>query len=800
MRAGNFSKTILFSKVKMYKKFLLGIFFFMLLVVPAKLMAQNKSPQEETSQQEKPKVALVLSGGGAKGIAHIPLIQTLDSLGIVPDLIVGTSMGSVVGGLYAMGYSGDSIAKLAQTAKWNDLLGGTVSLKDVGVEEKSEFQRYLLSLDIVDGKPQIKPSILRDQNLREFFSLLMHPVYNIENFDDLPIPFRAIATDLVNGQKVILKDGQLGVAVRASMSIPSVFAPVPYQGTLLVDGGVVDNFPVDVAKEMGADIVIGSDVGGGLQPMEKLNNMATILFQTSMLTSNLKNEDSRAQCDILLDHTKNLTYSTQDFERSGNIYEEGRVARDLNVPALVSLAERLKQYPQREHNLPKVSDTIHIDRIVYQNISEANLNLVKARTLLEANKSYTTQEIVLAIDRAMGTELFYQINYYLEEKLGVTTLNLVVSEKSRHQLSGALHYDTNHGVGLIANYTGRNILGNASRVLIGLDIAEQPRFRVQYQTNFGKLKNWWSRTEVFGERINQHYYGNGVRGDELINKYLRLNTQFNRNLNPFKSYIGLDIAYEYSKITPKTDPSINNNAYDLRRYSFNNLELSAHFSYNSFHQVFFPKRGTKIFTRIGRSLVHEVNVSYVDQFEYDAHGSTDGFTKVSFEYERRIPLGPSTSVIVGLDAGFMFLDVPDDDDISFLDHGHSGKFFLGGNLDKPRRDTYRFQGIDHAELVVTQFTKFNLGYQWNPVRKIYVTPYANWAYVGFGGFKDYMDRAFKEQDKWINSNDPGIMFSTGVTLSYASFLGPVHLDVSYMNNLSSLQLFFGAGLLLNIPD
>ncbi|WP_053989826.1 patatin-like phospholipase family protein [Mangrovimonas sp. TPBH4] len=784
----------------MYKKSLLGIFFCTLVVLPSNMMSQEDTPQGETVQEEKPKVALVLSGGGAKGIAHIPLIQTLDSLGIVPDMVVGTSMGSVVGGLYAMGYSGDSIAKLAQTAKWNDLLGGTVSLKDVGVEEKSEFQRYLLSLDIVDGKPQIKPSILKDQNLREFFSLLMHPVYNIDNFDELAIPFRAIATDLVNGQKVVLKDGQLGVAVRASMSIPSVFAPVPYNGTLLVDGGVVDNFPVDVAKQMGADIVIGSDVGGGLQPIEELNNMATILFQTSMLTSNLKNDESRAQCDILLDHTKNLTYSTQDFEKSGAIYGEGRIARDLSVPALVELAEKLKQFPQREHQLPEVTDTIHIDRIVYQNISEANLNLVKARTLLEANKSYTTKEIILAIDRAMGTELFFQINYYLEEKNGVTTLNLVVSEKSRHQLSGALHYDTNHGVGLIANYTGRNILGNASRLLVGLDIAEQPRFRVQYQTNFGKLKKWWSRTEFFWERINQHYYGNGVRGDELVNKYNRFNTQFNRNLNPFKSYIGVDLAYEYSNIKPKTDPSVNNNAYDVRRYSFANLELSAHFSYNSFHQVFFAKRGTKIYTRIGRSLVHDVDVSYVEQFEYDAHGSTDGFTKVSFEYERRIPLGASTSIIVGADAGYMFLDAPDDEDISFLDHGHSGKFFLGGYLDKPRRDTYKFQGIDHAELVVTQFTKFNLGCQWTPIRKIYITPYANWAYVGFGGFSDYMKNAFKEQDKWINANDPGIMFSTGVTFSYASFLGPVHLDMSYMNNLNRLQLFFGAGLLLNIPD
>ena len=223
------------------------VFIFFAFMVSMQVFAQDK----------KPKVALVLSGGGAKGIAHIPVLQALDSLGIVPDLIIGTSMGSVVGGLYAMGYSGDSIANIANNANWDYLLAGDIPLSEVSVEEKSEFKKYLIELDVVNWSPKLNTSLLRDQNLREFLTLLTFPVYDIDNFDEFSIPFRAMTTDIVNGKEVILDKGSLSLAMRASMSVPSIFQPVVYENTLLVDGGILNNFPTNVAKHMGADIIIG---------------------------------------------------------------------------------------------------------------------------------------------------------------------------------------------------------------------------------------------------------------------------------------------------------------------------------------------------------------------------------------------------------------------------------------------------------------------------------------------------------------------------------------------------------------
>jgi len=185
----------------------------LILVCSHILLAQNPN------ENKKPRIALILSGGGAKGIAHIPVLQMLDSLGIVPDLVVGNSMGSIVGGLYAMGYSGDSIAHIAKTANWDNLIGGNVSLNNVSVEEKTEFGRYLIGMGVKDGKIKLTPFLLNDQNLRTFLADLTYPVYTNTNFDKLSIPFRAIATDIVNGKEVVLDKGDLAFAMRAHIFV-----------------------------------------------------------------------------------------------------------------------------------------------------------------------------------------------------------------------------------------------------------------------------------------------------------------------------------------------------------------------------------------------------------------------------------------------------------------------------------------------------------------------------------------------------------------------------------------------------
>ena len=753
-----------------------------------------------SQQTEKPKIAVVLSGGGAKGIAHIPLLQALDSIGIVPDLIVGTSMGSIVGGLYAMGYSGNQIATISKDANWNQLLGGKTSLKDVSIEEKSEFSKYLVDFDIRKGRPKVKSALLNDQNLREFISVYTHPSYSVLDFDKLPIPFRAVATDIVNGKEVILKDGDLAVAMRASMSIPSVFKPVPYKDVLLIDGGILNNFPADIAKKWGADIIIGSDVGGGMVPKEELEGITSVLFQSSMLISNIKNPESRKLCDILIDHLPHLTNSTGDFDASESIYKEGNIGTNLKLNELVALSKTLKKYNQRKIATPLVNKKIFFDTILYNGVSNNNLSLVKSRANIKTNKEYNIQEVLNGVNRAMGTTLFDQINTSIVKKNNQLSLELFGQENSEHQLKTSLHYDGYRGIGVLLNYNGRNVLGKSSRFLVTIDIAEQPRFRVQYQKQFGENKSWWWRSEIMGEFLNQEIYINGNFADELYYKYYQFDNEFNKNLNSLTSYVGVGFNYERTLLKPKVKPEISDNVLILNKYHFNNLEINAHYVYNNLNTVFFAKSGSLLKVKIVRSLYTNVEADFDLESIGQIKGSTNGFTKFIFSYENRIPIQEKLSLVLNANANFIFEDDIKSNDLSFDDYGYGSKYFLGGNLISPRENSFIFPGLRENELGVNQFIKLDIGFQFNPQSNLYFTPHLNFASVGFQGFEAYINSVFSSKGSWTDQFSTSSLFAMGATAAYDSFLGPINFDVSWVNDINKVRLFFSIGLFLTISD
>ena len=769
------------------KKHIQFIIFSLFLILPTLIFSQDK----------KPKVALVLSGGGAKGIAHIPILQVLDSLGIVPDLIIGTSMGSVVGGFYAMGYSGDSIATITKNVDWDELLGGALSLDDVSVEEKSEYKKYMVDFDWVKGKPKVSPGILNDQNLREFFSTYAYPVYNIKDFDNLPIPFRAMTTDIVNGKEVVLKEGSISMAMRASMSIPTIFRPVPYKNTILIDGGVLNNFPTDIAKSMGADFIIGSDVGGGMEPKEKLEGLTNILFQTSMLTSLKKNQANSELCDIFIDHVPNLTYSTGDFGKSKEIYEQGKFATYQNMNSFIELAKKIKNYKQRPHKLPYISKEVVIDSFIYKNISEANIDLVRSRANLIPHKKYMVDDLKKGIDRAMGTQLFSQITFNPIFKGGEMQLEIEGFEKSKHQVKGSLHYDNYRGIGLFVNYTGRNIIGTASRFLISVDIAEQPGYRVQYQKNFGEQKDWWIRSEVLGQYLEQSFYFSGEALDDLDYNYFQFDNQFNKNLNSLKSFAGIGLNYEKTKLKPALDPEIVENVFHLKNYKFKNFEIYTHYAYNSMNQVFFPTKGTEFRAKLSRSLFHELDIEFTEEDTPDINGSTNGFTKLNLDYEKRYALHKKITGILGASAGFIFTDNLKSDEFSFLEYGYGGSFSLGGNLQRPRKDDFIFPGLKEGELIASQFMMINLGVQLNTFGNLYLTPHFHIASVGFDDFDNYIKDAFSPNGNWTDIADTSGLISAGISASYNSFLGPVNFDLSWVNNINKVRFFFSVGLEFN---
>ena len=749
------------------------------------------------AQQKKPKVALVLSGGGAKGIAHIPLLQTLDSLGIVPDLIVGNSMGSVVGGLYAMGYSGDSIANIVKQANWKQLIGGRVSLKNVSVEEKTEFGRYLVELDYEKGKVKLGKFLLNDQNLRQFMTNLTFPSYKINDFDKLPIPFRAIATDIVHGKEVVLKDGSLALAMRASMSLPGVFSPVPYKDGLLIDGAILNNFPVDVAKDMGAEIIIGSDVGDGMMKKKELESISSLLFQAGMLSSHLKNPKNRALCDILINHTEYLTFGTTDFQNNQEIFKEGKRAVKDKLTELTLLSNRLKPYYQKVAKVPFVQEQIKLDTIIYSTIDKTNLPLVKARTNIQPGEVYTRTELIEGINRAMGTTIFSQITFEQFSEKGGLGLQLNGFERSKHQVKGSIHYDTFHGVGILFNYTGRNILGAASRSLVTLDIAEMPRFRIQHQKNFGSDRDWWWRTEAYGQLLTQEVNMNQRIEEQIRYRYFEFENQVNRNITSMASYAGLNLSYQNTVLTPRISPESGNPSLKLKSYSFNVIQIGAHYVYNTLNSAAFATEGATLKGNIARSVNNNINVGFSDGSIPNEIGAISNYTKFGFDSEKRFSLNSKFTGILGLAGNFIIVDTENSKDVSFNDFGVAAKYSLGGNQLSPRRDSFILPGLQEGELPVSQFTKLNLGLQYNFKTKLYIIPHLDVAIVGFGNFENYIKNMVPAKGQWQDFNDVSFLLSSGITLGYDSILGPVTFDVSWVNDLDKVRFFFGVGFPLN---
>lgn len=290
---------------------------------------------------ERPKIGLVFSGGGAKGFSQIPVLKTLDSLQIPVDYIAGTSMGGILGALYAMGYSGLEIEKLVHRSDWQAIFTDQPPRQMLPFFQKQLSGKYQLQFGIKGFKPLPQSGLIYGQKISLLFSSLTLPFERIENFNELPIPFRCVAVDLVTGREVHLSRGSLSRAMRATMSIPTYFSPVQWGDSLLVDGGLVNNLPVDVVKQMGADIVIAIDVGTKLKQQHELNSALSILQQTIAMQGREKWRKNIEQVDILV-RPLVTEFSAADFNdlEIRKIIDAGQAAVTKAIPDLVRLKEK----------------------------------------------------------------------------------------------------------------------------------------------------------------------------------------------------------------------------------------------------------------------------------------------------------------------------------------------------------------------------------------------------------------------------------------------------------------------------
>ena len=234
----------------------------------------------------RPRIGLALGGGGARGVAHISVLKELEALHIPVDCIAGTSMGALVGGLYASGRSTQDMEKLILSTDWKQLFDDNVAREERSYRRKHDDRDGLatVGVGISGGRVRVSPGLLQGERILSMFERETLGVSEIDDFDKLPIPFRAVGTDLNTGQPVVLASGSLPMAMRASMSLPGIFQPMQIDGTVLIDGGVANQVPIDVVRAMGADIVIAVDVG---TPLETLDRNASLLQVVSQMSGML---------------------------------------------------------------------------------------------------------------------------------------------------------------------------------------------------------------------------------------------------------------------------------------------------------------------------------------------------------------------------------------------------------------------------------------------------------------------------------------------------------------------------------
>ena len=295
---------------------------------------------------DRPKIGLVLGGGGARGYAHVGVLKKLEEMRIPYDYIAGTSMGSIVGGFVATGMEHEELAQVVRDADWDDLFKDQTSREDLPFRRKADDDLGLFGPKLGIGKDSslLPRGMVSGQKVIFMFESVASQRVNTTNFDLLPIKFRAIATDIVTGDMVVIDDGELSMAMRASMAVPAFFDPVRRNDALLVDGGLVRNLPVDVAREMGADVVIAVDVGTKLMGKEEISNVLSIVSQmTGLLTvqnTNIQIESLREN-DVLIVPDIGEKISSADFSKLDE-------AIPLGYAATEAVQDQLRQYSLSE--------------------------------------------------------------------------------------------------------------------------------------------------------------------------------------------------------------------------------------------------------------------------------------------------------------------------------------------------------------------------------------------------------------------------------------------------------------------
>jgi NTE family protein len=507
--------------------------------------------------QERPRIGLVLSGGGAKGVAHIPVLKLLDELDFPIDCIAGTSVGGIMGGLYAAGYPGADIERIIASVDWEDLFSDRPPRGLVPYFEKRLDGRYQLEFPLRKGIPSTPRGLIAGQKFYNLFSSLFFPLPGDIDFDDLPIPFRCLAVDIITGKQVVLERGSLARALRASMAIPTIFAPVEWDEYLLVDGGLLNNLPVDVVKDMGAEIVIAVDLANPLYPREDLLSADKVLGQSLGVIEVEQKKNKMDKVDVLIwPDMKGLSGTDYFFpDRMARIRERGEEAARNARPALLALKEKygMTRSPRKESaEFPGGGQKRVLGHIVFTGNTDIPSSFIARLFGLKPDDVVDAARITRRVNELYSLRYFENIQYEVfPSEDGRVDLRLSLRELPRGNFRVGLRYDNYHKLVAAAGLYATNFPFPGLRLENELEAAGLTRIlsKVSYPTktlNFPIYPLVYARYQDIPTRL---YWGDG----RIITTYRDRSFSLGAGLGfLLKKSLNLELAYELELMNIKS--------------------------------------------------------------------------------------------------------------------------------------------------------------------------------------------------------------------------------------------------------
>lgn len=694
-------------------------------------------------------------------MAHVGVLKVLEEVGLQPDYITGTSMGSIMGGLYSIGYSADEIAQLIEDIDWSSVLTNEIPANQVIMRRKDDYSKFVAEMPIYNGKPELPSGLIEGQKLSELFSDLTWRQAGVNDFNEFPTPFLCIGTDILKGGMVEMNSGDLSSAMRASMAIPSVFTPVVRDSlNILVDGGVVRNFPVQEVIDMGADIVIGVYVGfdSEMEP-EQLRSLTSVMTRTSLLSGAADVQSQVPLVDYMI--VPDLTgYTPASFTSGPEIMERGEVAARAHMDELRALADSLSRFgpPPAKYKLPS-HDSILVEEISVLEVSSGSRRFIIATLGLEPGSWLTKRKLSEGMDRLFGTLFFDRIDYYFEAMSQGYRLVLRVKEKPDNALKFALRYDNDFGPGIILNYTRLNSLLEGSRLSLTGDISESPQFEGYYDIYLGKKRKTIASAFLNAGRARLPLFNeNDVDIGDYRRSYVSGGLGFGQIIK-LNSELDVALYYRYSnlKLSRGIKEVIEDFEY-LDNFIYHGPQLMFRFRHNSFDNLVVPTRGS----RISLSYRQALGTTFVSNFDFPDSLSVensymeqlDPYWVIQGAWESYFRLGDRISL------NFEFGIGVSDNDKPFTDN-----FYMGGYRYNLRGNQVAFVGLNSFELLQGNYVKEKVALQVEVMPNLYVSALGNLALVADDN-QEFLDNIVKFSSE-------GRYIGAGAGAVYKSPLGPV---------------------------